>query len=541
MYSYFNIGFFDKNTLVRYIEFSGPDTEFYLSGLINGSVYECDNAIVCNHNQINYAIRISGKMYNIGFRNNHWYIKINTADYKNKPLVISIAFAKKKESRNILLKRSSLPLSTELSQIRNSNKNFWNDLMTKLPEPLNFDFESIDPKGVKSEELRKTYYKAWIFTAMNLLEPDDDLYPYPQICTGKASLWSEGDEYAPFSAAWESFLGIQYYAYIDPNVAWDAFKGLMSLVREDGMLSGESLPSRKAQTAMVFYQLTGNLDNLREVYPALKRYMKWRLNITHWVYRDIRPSIYNKDAEFVFSALVDMEHLQDIASILGYKDDVKNWKNKYEDLLKKSYSWFWETPNSMPCEVIDLKTGKRNWGNTIWTCSGFYVKGIKGLYEKSMLARFDHDYDPDKPFGNFHIPKYPDISYTVYGLLQRGYDKRAKQNIEINLRDIIRAHASFAEQYIGEDFQPDGVRPSLFGSSTVIDFVMLMNGYKYDRGIPQTIILKKEPAGVRNILFRGKRMEIATNGRSKMVSYRNYKNEKQKTMKVPLNKIVCLK
>lgn len=533
--------FFDKNTLVRIIRFSGPDTEFYLSGSIHGSIYEYDQAIVCNHNQINYAIRINGKMHEVGFRNDKWYAKINTKDYKNEPLVISIAFAEKKESRDTLLKRSSLPFSADLNQIRNSNKAFWDDLMAKVPEPANFNLETVDPMGVKPEDLYKAYYKAWVFTAMNLLDPDNELYPYPQICTGKPSLWSEGDEYAPFSAAWESFLGIQYYAYIDPDVAWQTFKGLMSLVGEDGMLGGESLPSRKAQTAMILYQLTGDIESLRETYPALKRYMDWRLNITHWVYRDIKPSIYNKDAEFAFSALVDMEHLQNIASILSYKKDVKYWKNKYDDLLNKSYSWFWETPDSMPCQVIDLKTGKRTSGNTIWTCSGLYVSGIKGRYEKSLLARFDRDFDPEKPFANFRIPKYPDISYAVYGLLQRGYEQRAKETIEANLRDIVRAHASFAEQYIGEDFKPDGVRPSLFGSSTVIDFVMLMNGYKYDCGVPQAIILKNEPAGVKNILFRKKRMELETDAQSKTISYKNDKSENVKTMKVPLNKVVTLK
>lgn len=254
--------FFDENTIVRTITFSGPDSEFYLSGKIKGSVYDYDNTVICNHNYINYAIKINGSIGKVSYRDDIWYAKISTRDFKNKPLVISIAFADRDESRDILLNRASLPLKSDLNQKVLANEKYWNDLMAKVPEPLNFGLESVDPKGVTPEQIRLAYYKAWVFTAMNVLQGDKDLYPYPQICTGKPSLWSEGEEKAPFSAAWESFIGIQLYAFIDPDVSWAAFKGLMSLVEEDGMLGGESLPSRKAQTAMILYQLTGDKESL---------------------------------------------------------------------------------------------------------------------------------------------------------------------------------------------------------------------------------------------------------------------------------------
>ena len=90
-------------------------------------------------------------------------------------------------------------------------------------------------------------------------------------------------------------------------------------------------------------------------------------------------------------------------------------------------------------------------------------------------------------------------------------------------------------------FGTDGVRPSLFGSTTVIDFVFLMNGYKYDRGMPEAIPLKNSPSGIKNILFRGEKLEILTDGKSQTISYTAGKDAKLKTLKATSNKVVKLK
>jgi hypothetical protein len=106
------------------------------------------------------------------------------------------------------------------------------------------------------------------------------------------------------------------------------------------------------------------------------------------------------------------------------------------------------------------------------------------------------------------MPKYPDMSYTVYGLLKQGYTSRARGVMEACIRDIVRAGAPFAEQYVGDDFRADGVRPSLFGSSTIIDFTMLMNGYKYDRGTPTIVLTDAQDSGVAGLLIRGKAIDL---------------------------------
>jgi len=142
--------------------------------------------------------------------------------------------------------------------------------------------------------------------------------------------------------------------------------------------------------------------------------------------------------------------------------------------------------------------------------TGLYMDGLlSGDYLASTVARFDRDYDPNANFAGFFMPKYPDMSYSVYGLLTHGLTGRARGTMEAAVRDIVRAGAPFAEQYVGDDFRADGVRPSLFGSSMILDFTLLMNGYKYDRGAPAAVITAaRQEGGVSGLLLRGRRYDL---------------------------------
>lgn len=147
--------------------------------------------------------------------------------------------------------------------------------MRKVPQLDSFSLQRIETKGVTSAMIERAYYAAWIFLASNILQKSPESgYEYTQFACGKPSLWGQGAPEAPYSASWESLIAMQLYASIYPEQAWDAFKGLMSLVDDTGMLAGESLPSRKAQTAFILYEATGNKQLLSDVYPALKKYME---------------------------------------------------------------------------------------------------------------------------------------------------------------------------------------------------------------------------------------------------------------------------
>lgn len=500
---------YDENTVVRKLNFSKNSSGFSFSGSYRGKISFIDDKIIVNDSNIRYCIMFSCLVKNFVFTDNNWGVIIDEKT-PNKSVVISIAFADRGESVEQLVSRAEKPIiDHDVDRQLSKREKYWDNFLAKVPHPVNFEFSKVNSNGVTPEELKQAYYKAWIFTAQNVLPEDKEIYPYPQICTGKPSLWDEGEKRAPFSAAWESFIGIQLYSYIDPELSWKAFKGLLSLVDEDGMLGGESLPSRKAQTAMILYSQTDDKVSLEEVYPALKRYLNWRMRITHWVYGELYPSGNFKDADFAFSALVDMEYMGEIAKILGKDEDVIEWRKKHNEFSKKCLEWFWETPFSKPDQYYNTETKERNKGNTIWVTTGFHVNNLLyGDYEQSMIDLIRKEYNPESKFAGLNHPKYPDISYTVYGLLEHGLDDRALGILEANLRDIVKANSFFAEDYIGDNYQPAGVRPSLFGSSTLIDFTWLLNGYRYDRGTPYLVLLGNKTRGIKNIHIKGEAYEL---------------------------------
>jgi hypothetical protein len=522
---------YDERTVVRLLDFSGADDEFYLAGRFGGAADLRGDQLVVRNGQLRYAIHIQGGgafecvTPPPGFRplagrgvceaawggvasgvrpeeKQWWGYRISTRALKGRRLAVTVRFADEDEEAVAAPALTDAQSGEALSR----REAQWDAWLAKVPEPLSVDLlASVNPKGATPEGICQAYYKAWVFTIQNVIPPDKKRYPYPQLATGKPSLWDEGECRAPFSAAWESFLGAQFYAFVEPQTAVEAFKGLMSLVDADGMLGGESLPSRKAQTAIVLYHLTGDRQMLKETYPALCRYMAWRMKFSHWIYGALKPNLYWKDAEFVFSAIIDMERLAEIARLLGEPEEAKLWQEKRFAFYKESQKWFWATPQTEPVQ---------NWcGNgpvpnqqdhAIWVTTALYMEGLlEGDYLASTLKKFDRFYDPSANFAGFGMPKYPDLSYSVYGLLAHGYAARARDVMEACIRDIVRAGAPFAEQYVGDDFRADGVRPSLFGSSMLIDFTLLMNGYKYDRGQPAVALTSARAGGVAGISIRG--------------------------------------
>lgn len=469
--------FFDESVIARRLHLEGFKGDLVLRGIITGNTRTGKDRLTVHNGHMQYTIGVSRKAQ-ITVRDGYWEMRIPVSPVRDS-LNIAVAFSNGGDQARLAGLSKALAL-TDIQRLLQERKNYWLDLLNRLPQPGILRLQHVATYGVQPEQLKKAYYKAWIFTAQNLLPEDPDHFPFPQICTGKASLWDEGDLLAPFSAAWESFIGIQFYAYIDKQVAWKAFKGLMSLVDSTGMLGGESLPSRKAQTALLLFKMSGDTAALREVYLALNRYLNWRLQITHWVYGDLRPTLTLKDAEFAFSALIDIRDMMSISEILNEHEGRAQWKTKHEELYRKSLVWFWEKPDTPPFQMMDLQTGKRTPGHALWVTTGLSViPPLSGLYQQSMMKRFDNEFDPAKPFAGFSMPKYPDLAFTIRGLIQHGYRDKAEQLLEANLRDIVRARASFAEQYKPENLEPDGVRPSLFGSAALIDFCLLMNGYSY--------------------------------------------------------------
>ena len=520
--------FYDKNTIARQIKFdpSNNNSSFILAGYYAGKDISVTNDILKTNNGtfsfavksdvfspseiIFYKSKIELKSQINGSSNPgygpYWAVKFNINLLQKNELKTAVAFSysNDNEASSTITNRINAPFNGDNMQTQyTERKMFWNNFLKKVPCPSNFSIETVDNYGITAEQVRRDYYNAWVFVAQNVLEPDPVHFPYPQVVTGKGSMWDESDDRAPYSATWESFFGIQFYAFIDPETAWNAFEGLMSLTDKDGVIGGESLPSRKAQTAWILYQTTQDKERLEKIYAPLERYLNWRLVYPHWIYNSY-PDKNKKDAEFAFSAIIDIDYMIKISEIIRDEQTANEWRTKQKDFYNQCLPWFWRTPTTFPSQYYDLSTQGRSEGHPYWVTSGLHMNLLSGDYLESLYSLFSFNFNPKKNFGGsgMGFPKYPDVSYTLYGLLEHQKTKKAENVIDACIRDICRSGGWFSEQYETTDTPyPTGVRPSLFGASMIIDFVMIKNGFRYDMGVPYIQNLFRKAATISGIRY----------------------------------------
>ena len=351
---------------------------------------------------------------------------------------------------------------------------YWNDYLKKVPHPERFAIEAVDAKGISPEYIRQMYYIGWIFMAQNVLPPNPELgFPYRQIACGKPSMWAYGDEKAVYTASWESFFGMMALGYVMPDTAWDAYLGLMSLVDDEGILAGESLPSEKAHTAILLYRITKDRDKLASAYENIARYLRWRVENPRWIYLE-HNNPDAADADFAESALLDIAYMKEIAEVLG--KDTAEWEAMYADFLEKYKFWFFEDKKAYQYTSRSKLT--KSPGNTIWVTKGLCIDGLEAEYTDILYSRFLEEYDPEKSFCGFKMSKFPDNSHTIYGLFRHGYTDEARILNEACMRDVLRV-GMFSEGYSIDDIPlPEGVRPSIFGCMMLLDGVLLTNGFR---------------------------------------------------------------
>ena len=395
---------------------------------------------------------------------------------------------------------------------------YWDSLLARIPHPERFDVLAVDPAGLGHEDVRSSYYYAFIGLYSNVLPPQPEAgYPFPTVATGKGSMWNHGSLGARSAAAWETFLALQYLAYADSDLGWSAFEGLMSRVDEEGSLGGESLPSRKAQTAAVLFALTGDRDALAASYPGLRRLMAWQAARPRWIYGTYDfPG--EQDAEFVTSLIIDLGFAAQLANVLGLPGDATLFEGLRNDLLHEFREhcfigpardavqhWF---PGD---ETAALRGGTRGCG--LQVTSGLAVPGILDWQRESLLRRFDEQFDATDQLAGFDFVKHPNVGHTAYGLIDNGRPAEALALVNAVMRDVIRS-GSFAEVYDRgpERPRPWGVRPSIFGMTQVIDAVWLNNGLRADLGAPQPAILPGAAGAVRNVHVRSQVVSLAVGG-----------------------------
>lgn len=385
---------------------------------------------------------------------------------------------------------------------------FWTDQLAGVPHPQSFGLTAVDGLGVTAADVRDSYYVAWTTLLANVLPAQPEAgFDYRQIAEGKASLWTEGAEGARASTNWTSFMAVQYLAYVDPDLAWEIFEGMMSLVDEDGMIGGEGLPTRRAQGAWVLYQVTDDLDRLEQSYDALRLNLLWSKANPRWIY-GTNDNPNERDADFVASALIDLGYAQQIADALGRPDEVTFWEQQHDELFADYLEWFWDTPTSEPLEYRHLNDWWSHRGTTLWVSQGLHVPALTGDHLTGLLNRFLGEYDPTVEFGGFAFPnvKFAEVENVTYGLLDQGLVDEATEFSQLVLRDVIRT-GEFGEVY---DLGPTalGVRPSLFGTLNVVHAVLLMNGLRIDQGDPMFVALPGATGGVSGLTLHDRSLNV---------------------------------
>jgi hypothetical protein len=149
-----------------------------------------------------------------------------------------------------------------------------------------------------------------------------------------------------------------------------------------------------------------------------------------------------------------------------------------------------------------------------WVTTGFYTDLLSGDQLTGMNNLFNDNFNSNYNFYLAGVAKYPDLSYTIYGLVNRGNKTAAATMVDAAIRETVRSNMfSEVTSNTGPSY-PEGVRPSPFSACSVIDFIWLKNGFDYDKGFPHVVNLFNGARGVSNINFGGRDLNFTANNGS---------------------------
>lgn len=447
---------------------------------------------------------------------------------------------------------------------------FWDRYLASVPQVQDFSVQRVADGGVTGDEMRHFWFKAWVNLEMNVLPATPETgNEYAQLGTGKPSMWMNGTPGTKNVASWDSLLGMQQLVYVDPENAWASFQGMMALVEDGpdatepsdeeygtrGELGGESLPSRKAQTAWILYSVTGDREKLEGIYDALALHLNWERYNMRWVLGE-NNHFDERDSEFVTSLAYDLEFAIKIADLLGRDADVERYESIISEISASYADWFfptgadadgkvWDTvqkvyldasrdevPFGDDTEGSPFRNEDGQWvrpGFSFYTSTAFVMDQLDEHSMVKVMDRFLSDYDETEQLaglGNFAV-KAPDIQLIAYGLLDMEPvsgssepELRDRASVLVNaiIRDMVRS-GWFAEVYYaggepGDSVGARGVRPSLFGISNYIDFVMMANGVRTDAGDPTFVRLDGATGGVSGLTYLGESLDVDIDGSS---------------------------
>ena len=559
--------FADKNTFIRLINVQdAKDTQMKMSARISGINRQTDGTLLVE--QADYWLvykfmllddtKKVNQLLQPEVNEDDWWVTIPfDTDISN--VAFSMTLLPKNVDNNsassaLALADNTIKVGDNLSDKLQATKTYWDEKLAKVPAPTHWGVEgNASNAPVSAENHRRAFYAAWTFQYQNIVEPTPEKgYPYYQVTLGKASTWTSGAVSAPNSCSWESFFNIQELSLVEPEIAWDAVKGFIYNIDENGILDGECLPSQKAHTVWVCYSnlLQHGINKkaeLEEMYPYIHRYLLWRAENPRWIYKSHNFSD-EKDISFVTQWYSDVNYAIKICEELGKYDDIAMYENLKKQMGENSREWFFKeydyaTGNGriMAFRFLNQTSGEERYRHSShdsyqpdalnYVYSSLFADFPKDLTDKLVQSYLNFKND-DAPLLGFDFFKYGDGVHTAYGLMEKELQYPQlkgewKKFVSAVLCNVVK-NVDFAEclRVSGNTAKIEGVEPSSFNASAMIDYTYMLNGIRIDMGkliaIGDNTIQKNQNTDVTVYTIKGTKPELpktvtVTNGNGETI------------------------
>ena len=358
--------------------------------------------------------------------------------------------------------------------------------------------------------------------------------------------------YAVF--CWDAFFSAILCADFSKELAYSNFrfmieesKGLPFIVNTSDGAGFKTLdrshPPVESLCAIMLYRKFKDLDFLREIYPQMKTWNEWffsfrrvREGVFTWGSQPYTPVVGNEweingvgnsfgaslesgmdnsplyinvpvdkksrlltegDVGLTSLVLGDCYNLSEIASLLGYEEDSKDFIRKAHTIEEKM-DWLWCEEKGMYLNR-SVKSGEWNYGKGAVHFYPFFSRNLKRERMDKLLAHF---YNPDEFYGDYMIasiskddPLYPKQNYwqgriwaphnfLVYKALETHPEcKKAKADLREKSRGLLLKewleHGHVHENYNADtgngcEIPTDSIIPgsasSTFGSGCLYNF-----------------------------------------------------------------------
>ncbi|MFR4589799.1 MAG: hypothetical protein ACLT5Z_05405 [Eisenbergiella sp.] len=258
----------------------------------------------------------------------------------------------------------------------------------------------------------------------------------------------------------------------------------------------------------------GNVFRRKKLYLHLYDYLLWRADNPRWIH-GANDFPNEKDISFVTQWYSDVHYAIKIAEIIEKEEDIAVYREKMSEMAENSRKWFFdeydpERPDSLEnrinafCFIGEDGTLEHSWPGSSHDAQSrdaltYVYEALTVDFPKDLTDKLVHSYlaytagKEDEPLLGFESYKYGDGCYTAYGLLEREKQypelkRKWTEYIDAVLCNAIK-NTEFGEviRVYEDTTMIEGVNPSSFSASAIIDYTYMKNGLRLDMGVPVAI------------------------------------------------------